>query len=188
MVIETFIDTQDLANNQSLVIIDEKGRRWDVGDALNKSPSFPTGDKGQSSPRQKVIVERWVIRLGETPGELPPERDLRTILPHTYKDGSVFFDRCLHLRDYFLRGSLVSVGSKIGFLPNRRSSSIASLQALTQTKHRSVIRYPHRFLKVRTMLLKPLISALPALQSDLSLFVLPIVSIAIFVLMTQRLF
>ena len=91
MIIETFIDTQDLANNQSLVIIDEQGRRRDVEEVLNKSPSFSAGDKSQSSPRQKVIVERWVIRLGESPGELPHERDLRTILPHTYKDGIVFF-------------------------------------------------------------------------------------------------
>ena len=90
MIIEIFIDTQDLTSNQSLVIIDEQGKRWDVEEALNRSPSFSTGGESQSS-RSKVVVERWMIRLGELPRELPPERDLRTILPHTYKDGIVFF-------------------------------------------------------------------------------------------------
>ena len=92
MVIETYIDTQDLGNNQSLVIIDEQGRRWDVEEALNKSrsPLFSAGEQIQL-PRHKVVVERWVVRLGETPLELPSEQDLKIILPHTYKDGIVLF-------------------------------------------------------------------------------------------------
>ncbi len=88
MIIETFIDAEDLTNNQSLVIIDEQGKRWDVEEALNKSPSASTGGNSPSS-RPEVILERWVVRLGESPGELP--QDLGTILPRTYKNSVVLF-------------------------------------------------------------------------------------------------
>ncbi len=88
MIIETFIDTKDLTNNQSLVIIDEQGRRWDVEEALNRSPSSSGPAKDQSAGLE-VIIERWVVRLGESPGDIP--QDLRTILPQTYKNSVVLF-------------------------------------------------------------------------------------------------
>ena len=98
MIIETFIDAQDLTNNQSLVVIDEQGRRWDVEEALNKSPSSSAGNNSQSS-RPEVIVERWVVRLGESPQELP--QDLGTILPRTYKNSIVLFRSLYTLSRFF---------------------------------------------------------------------------------------
>lgn len=88
MVIETFIDTHDLTNNQSLVIIDEHGKRWDIEEALNKSPSSSNSGKDHT-PRNEVIVERWTIQLGDFSGKLP--QDLGTILPRTYKNSVVLF-------------------------------------------------------------------------------------------------
>ena len=88
MIIETFIDAQDLTNNQSLVVIDEQGRRWDVEEALNKSPSSSTGGQFRLA-RPEVVVERWVVRLGEPSGELP--QDLAAVLPRTYKNSVVLF-------------------------------------------------------------------------------------------------
>lgn len=88
MIIETFIDAQDLTNNQSLVIIDEQGRRWDVEEALNKSPSSSPGGKGQMT-RPEVIVERWVVQLGEASEAVP--LDLGIILPRVYKNAVVLF-------------------------------------------------------------------------------------------------
>ena len=88
MIIETFIDTQDLTNNQSLVAVDEQGRRWGVEEALRKSQTTSTGTSTRSK-RLEVIVERWIVRLGERPGDIP--RDLKTILPHTYKNSVVLF-------------------------------------------------------------------------------------------------
>jgi len=88
MIIETFIDTQELTNNQSLVAIDEDGRRWDVEEALDVSPSSSTGGNGQRA-RPEVILERWVVQLGEPQSELP--RDLTPILPRTYKNSIVLF-------------------------------------------------------------------------------------------------
>ena len=90
MIVETFLDTQDLTNNQSLVIVDDLGRRWDVEEALNKSPAFSIRGRPQPS-RPEVVVERWVIQLGESLGEIPPPHKLKNILPHSYKDGIVFF-------------------------------------------------------------------------------------------------
>ncbi len=88
MIIETFIDAQDLTNNQSLVVIDEQGKRWDVEEAFNNSALPPTCGNDSSS-RPEVIIERWEVRLGDSPGELP--QDLGTILPRTYKNSVVLF-------------------------------------------------------------------------------------------------
>ena len=88
MIIETFIDKQELTKNQSLVILDEQGTRWDVEEVLNKTPR-PLKVANDQSPKLEVIVERWIVTLGESPGEIP--QDLRTILPHTYKNSVVLF-------------------------------------------------------------------------------------------------
>ena len=89
MIIETFIDAQDLTNSQSLVYIDDKGRRWDVEEALNASPSSSVGGNGES-PKAEVILERWVIQLGGgPPSEVP--RNLGVILPRTYKNSIVLY-------------------------------------------------------------------------------------------------
>ncbi|KAL9102309.1 MAG: hypothetical protein Q9163_002527 [Psora crenata] len=87
MVLETYIDAQDLTNNQSLVFIDENGRRWDVGEALNASPASSPGVNGKA--RSEIIVERWVVQLGKAPVEMP--ENLGVILPRTYKNSIVLF-------------------------------------------------------------------------------------------------
>lgn len=88
MIIEIYIDTEELTNNQSLVVIDEHGRRWDVEDALNSSPSSSMG--GQNQPAlSEVVLERWQIRLEEPSEELPD--DLAQILPRTYKNSIVLY-------------------------------------------------------------------------------------------------
>lgn len=87
MIIETFIDTRDLGNKQSLIIIDEQGRRWDVEEALNSSPESAE-DSGHAS-NAEVVLERWVVQLGEPPKDVP--RDIAPILPRTYKNSIVLF-------------------------------------------------------------------------------------------------
>jgi autophagy-related protein 13 len=88
MIIEIYIDTEELTNNQSLVIIDEHGSRWDVEDALSASSSSPTGAINQPA-RSEVVLERWQIRLGEPSQELPT--DLAQVLPRTYKNSIVLY-------------------------------------------------------------------------------------------------
>lgn len=88
MVIEIYLDTEGLTNNQSLVIIDEQGQRYDTEDALNPSPSSSTGGNTRSA-RSEVILERWQIQLSEPPNEVP--KDLGQILPRTYKNSIVLY-------------------------------------------------------------------------------------------------
>ena len=85
MIIETFIDTKDLTNNQSLVIVDDEGKRWDIEESLNK-PGLASDEQGSMT---EVVIERWVVRLGEPSEDIP--QDLKTILPHTYKNSVVLF-------------------------------------------------------------------------------------------------
>ncbi|WEW58163.1 autophagy protein 13 [Emydomyces testavorans] len=85
MIIEIYLDITQLTNNQSLVIIDESGKRWDVVEAL---ATYGCLDSARNSKRG-VILERWRVELGTGPNELPPE--LGTILPTVYKKSIVVF-------------------------------------------------------------------------------------------------
>ncbi|KAI4211530.1 MAG: hypothetical protein LQ351_005706 [Letrouitia transgressa] len=87
MIIETFISMEDLTNNQCLAIVDERGKRWDVEEALAPSPGSLGGGKGLS--RLEVVLERWQIQLGEPPKEV--SKDLAAILPRIYKNSIVLF-------------------------------------------------------------------------------------------------
>ncbi|KAL8740516.1 MAG: hypothetical protein Q9190_006799 [Brigantiaea leucoxantha] len=88
MVIEMFISTEDLTNNQCLAIIDERGKRWDVEEALTPSSGSSEGG-GSCASRLEVILERWQIQLGEPPREV--FKDLAAILPRIYKNSIVLF-------------------------------------------------------------------------------------------------
>ncbi|KAK5696633.1 autophagy protein 13 [Elasticomyces elasticus] len=90
LVIEVYIDTANLSQNQALVIADETGKRWDVADALAGS--------GQSSPRPtnrqggkfcEVVLERWTIELGDWSQDTAAGRHEQ--LPNVYKKGVVLF-------------------------------------------------------------------------------------------------
>ncbi|KAL1970025.1 hypothetical protein VTN77DRAFT_6430 [Rasamsonia byssochlamydoides] len=84
MVIETFLDANELTNNQSLVILDDNGKRWDVVEALAASQ-----DAAVRSNPNEIILERWRVELGEPSGKPPP--DLASILPTVYKKSIVLF-------------------------------------------------------------------------------------------------
>ena len=86
MIIEVYISAQGLTNNQNLLIVDEQGRRWDVEEALNNSQYSSAGSSDQSS-QYEVVIERWVIQLGQSPGEIP--QDLSIINPRIYKNAVV---------------------------------------------------------------------------------------------------
>ncbi|KAJ6063082.1 uncharacterized protein N7446_007202 [Penicillium canescens] len=86
LVIETYLDTKGLTNNQSLVILDENGKRWDVRESL-------TALRGHAKPYQSdsddIILERWKIELGGSTSR--PPADLGSILPTVYKKSIVLF-------------------------------------------------------------------------------------------------
>ncbi|KAE8354685.1 autophagy-related protein 13 [Aspergillus coremiiformis] len=88
LIIETYLDTKGLTNNQTLVALDENGKRWDVLEALAASQqAHPV--RPPSSSSDDVILERWRVELGDTPNKLPV--DLGSILPTIYKKSIVLF-------------------------------------------------------------------------------------------------
>ena len=84
MVLEVFIDTEELTNSQSLVTVDDRGRRWDVEEALGVSPTT-----AGSGAKQEIILERWQMMLDEPTEDLPKE--LGVLLPRVYKNNIVLF-------------------------------------------------------------------------------------------------
>lgn len=82
------MDTKGLTNNQTLVALDENGKRWDVGESLAASQSSRPV-KAPSSRTDDVILERWRVELGDMPGRLPA--DLGSILPTVYKKSIILF-------------------------------------------------------------------------------------------------
>ncbi|KAL3475592.1 autophagy-related protein 13-domain-containing protein [Aspergillus californicus] len=89
MIIETFLDTKGLTNNQTLVALDENGKRWDVLESLAASQSGQPVNLPSSSRADDVILERWRVELGDMPGKLPS--DLGPNLPTVYKKSIVLF-------------------------------------------------------------------------------------------------
>ncbi|EED23367.1 autophagy protein Atg13, putative [Talaromyces stipitatus ATCC 10500] len=88
MIIETYLDAKSLTNSQTLVLIDENGKRWDVVGALAASQNALV----RAKPKE-VVLERWRVELGPSSTRPPP--DLASILPTVYKKSIVLF-RSLH--------------------------------------------------------------------------------------------
>ncbi|KAH8427603.1 putative autophagy protein Atg13 [Aspergillus melleus] len=88
LIIETYLDTAGLTNNQSLVALDENGKRWDVLESLATSREAQPV-RPPSSKSDDVILERWRVELGDTSNRLPT--DLASILPTIYKKSIVLF-------------------------------------------------------------------------------------------------
>ncbi|KAK4172501.1 autophagy-related protein 13-domain-containing protein [Triangularia setosa] len=91
LVIEAYIDASSLNSSQSLVLIDDNGKRWDVLEALNPSETSDDGF-GSQRPRARnteVVLERWRIELkGLSTNGLG---DFAPILPTLYKRAIIFF-------------------------------------------------------------------------------------------------
>lgn len=90
MIIEVYLDASSLKESQSLVIIDEDGKRWDVMEQLAASTSSSGSDSLTSARRPtEVILERWRVEL-KTITDRPLD-DFGPILPTIYKKAIVFF-------------------------------------------------------------------------------------------------
>lgn len=113
-----FLNTDELTPKQSLVIVDDQGKRWDVQDALASSST--RSGKRRRRAENEVILERWTIQLGEDPQELPS--DLNAILPLVYKKSIVLF-RSLFTYSAFLPAWKISRR-----LAKTRSNSFLKLQ------------------------------------------------------------
>ncbi|PNY23551.1 Class E vacuolar protein-sorting machinery protein hse1 [Tolypocladium capitatum] len=90
MIIEIYLDTSLLKESQSLVVIDDDGKRWDVMEQLNPSgSSIGSNSPGPAAKNAEVVLERWRVEL-KTNGSNPSE-DFGPILPTIYKKAIVFF-------------------------------------------------------------------------------------------------
>lgn len=61
LIVETYLSTRDLTPNQTLVILDERGQRWKVGD---REGGGPVGAGGAGELGTEVVLERWRVTLG----------------------------------------------------------------------------------------------------------------------------
>ncbi|KAH7020948.1 autophagy-related protein 13-domain-containing protein [Microdochium trichocladiopsis] len=88
LIIETYLDTSRLKSGQSLVILDDNGKRWDVVEALTASDASSDSSSGwPSKPNPHVILERWKVELkGTIPDDLD---DFGAQLPTIYKKAIV---------------------------------------------------------------------------------------------------
>lgn len=90
MIIEVYIDPEELTNNQSLVVQDEYGKQWSVEDAMRSYIESNSSTHSRSSDTKlQVILERWHIELGPSTSEMP--NDLGNVLPRVYKNSIVLF-------------------------------------------------------------------------------------------------
>jgi autophagy-related protein 13 len=89
LILETYLDTSNLTSSQSLVIVDDQGKRWDVLEALNNSSGSNEGGSRLRKRNNEVILERWRIELKDGPGERT--YDFGSTLPTVYKKCIVFF-------------------------------------------------------------------------------------------------
>ncbi|RPA96619.1 hypothetical protein L873DRAFT_1693798 [Choiromyces venosus 120613-1] len=92
LIIETYLDTRDLTANQSLVILDTEGKKWNVDEATDAAAARaglnaePRRSVRGGPARHEVILERWTVELGASFNvALSPE------LPVVYKKGIVMF-------------------------------------------------------------------------------------------------
>ncbi|KAF2203579.1 hypothetical protein GQ43DRAFT_256082 [Delitschia confertaspora ATCC 74209] len=95
LIVEIYLDIQELGPKQSLVIHDDQGKQWDVAEALHT----PFESARPSSRTTKLVLERWKVELGD-PSSLRPS-DLREPLPNVYKKAVVLF-RSLYTYARFL--------------------------------------------------------------------------------------
>ncbi|OAA50594.1 autophagy protein Atg13 [Metarhizium rileyi] len=90
LMIEIYLDVSSLKESQSLVILDDDGKRWDVMEQLNSSASSAGSHYTAASSRSaEVVLERWRVDL-KTTGPFLSE-DFGPILPTIYKKAIVFF-------------------------------------------------------------------------------------------------
>lgn len=90
LIIDVYLDTSTLKENQSLVVLDDDGKRWDVMEQLNPSTTSAEGGSSASPKRNaEVLLERWRVELTALPGQ--PSDDFGPILPSVYKKAIVFF-------------------------------------------------------------------------------------------------
>lgn len=87
LVVETYLDTAELTRTQSLVVVDERGRKWDVAEALATTNQVAS-DRNNHAKDTKIVLERWRICLGGLQDGGPPSTES---MPNVYKKAVLLF-------------------------------------------------------------------------------------------------
>ncbi|KAI3481309.1 hypothetical protein L1887_56407 [Cichorium endivia] len=87
LVVEVYVDTSNLTQNQSLVIVDDNGKHWDVADSIPPESSSRSNRAG--GRYFEVMLERWTIELGDLSRYKASQ--LNDQLPNVYKKGVLLF-------------------------------------------------------------------------------------------------
>lgn len=94
LVIETYLDADELTRNQALVITDLAGNRYDAIEALQANQTANGKPLGK-----QITLEQWRINLGEQTKEMPS--DISPLLATLYKKCVVMF-RSIYTQMKFL--------------------------------------------------------------------------------------
>ncbi|KAI4661038.1 autophagy protein 13 [Alternaria viburni] len=86
--IDIYLDIQGLGHNQSLVIHDDDGKKWDVTAALS-SADATSRSSGRTGKSTQVVLERWRVHVGDK--NLVQPSELSEPLPNVYKKAVVTF-------------------------------------------------------------------------------------------------
>lgn len=62
LIVETYLDAEELTPGQTLVILDESSKRYNVEAVLNASRSWRRGSSAVNV-KKEVILERWRVDL-----------------------------------------------------------------------------------------------------------------------------
>lgn len=90
LIIEVYLDTSRLKDSQSLTIVDDDGKRWDVMEQLASLGSYTDASSSPTSTRPRdLVIERWRIDL-QTRAQFSTD-DFGPTLPTIYKKAIVFF-------------------------------------------------------------------------------------------------
>ena len=100
MIVEIYLDLAELTRSQSLVIIDDLEKRWDVMEALNDAIRSNSRPQSRIEKVSEVILERWKFSLGDEPTVYSELLDSDT-LPHLYKQAVPIF-RSLYSKARYL--------------------------------------------------------------------------------------
>jgi autophagy-related protein 13 len=88
LVIEIYLDLAELSSSQSLVIVDDDGKRWNVAETLNPSSAAGARPPKNMDRATRVTLERWEIRLDGSPSDSVMHPDK---LSTVYKRGIPLF-------------------------------------------------------------------------------------------------
>lgn len=87
--IEIYLDSAELPRNHTIVIQDERGRRWDACEALEVPSSSGSETKLRRKKNTRVVLERWKIQLVDDVDAM--EQVVDEQLPAIYKKTLVMF-------------------------------------------------------------------------------------------------